>query len=90
MVPAVVSNLATSIISIYEMFQTNSNNMPPLKLQAPRHANRSMSLCTTASYENQSILFCMNCKSNWSNQTHNNSHKISYQHYEWMVAMVLL
>jgi hypothetical protein len=32
----------------------------------------------------------MNCKSNWSNQTHNNSHKISYQHYEWMVAMVLL
>lgn len=83
MIPAVVSNLATSIIHIYEMFQT-LNDMPPLKLQPPHHANRSMSLYTTASYENQNILFRVNCKSNWSNQTHNNSHKISYQHYEWI------
>jgi len=84
MIPAAVSNLATSIICIYEKFQTETlMTCPPLKIQPPRHANRSMSLYTTASYENQSILFCLNCKSNWSNQTHNNSHQISYQRYEW-------
>jgi len=31
--------------------------MPPLKLEPPRHANRSMSLYTTASYENQASSF---------------------------------